>query len=194
MKKQYRDKSPILGAVLGFALFGALSGVASAADTERASYPSVETSEAEAFRGQPVRNDQDVSFGVGANHYDAFGLNVRFAQRLLKQPIPDVNNSLLLEGNVGASFYGTVAGTNGVAGFHGAANGRWDFQLDHQWKFFGLLGLGYNAVTADRRNEVRGGGFFPVIGVGSVFQFERDWGVRVDLGYHFAGVGLTKYL
>jgi len=143
------------------------------------------------FKGQPIPQTNQLFFGLGMNYFDGFGLQGRYAARLLDNVIPDLNNSLYIEGGIGMTFYGKVSGTDGVTGFHFIVTGRWDFQVNHDWTLFGNLGFGYNAVSSGKKAGVSGGGFFPAGGVGAMYALNQDWALRADLSYQFLGGGIT---
>ncbi len=146
------------------------------------------------FKGAPVPLTNDIYLGAGLDYWSAFGLQARFATRLLdKGLIPDITNSLYLEAGLGMTFYGTQGGTSGVTGFNFLATGRWDFQMDVSWIFFADLGFGYNAISAGQSGSVRGGGLFPAVGAGAIYNFGgSEWAARGDFSYQFLGAGLVR--
>lgn len=162
-------------------------------------YKSVESPEesssggdADYFQGKPPEQMQNVFAGLGYNYVDAFGLQARYAARILENGfIEGLNDPFYLEGGLGLTFYGTVKGTRGVTGFNFVATGRWDFQMDELWTFFANLGFGFNSISAGLKAEdVKGGGFFPAAGVGAMFNLTPEVAVRADLSYQFLGAGL----
>jgi hypothetical protein len=146
----------------------------------------------EAWKGKPFPQTNNFFFGAGLNYFDNLGFQGRYAVRLMPQgPIPDMTNSIWFEGGLGLTFYGTKRAQTGVTGIDAVVTGRWDFQLDPNWTFFGDLGVGYNAVSNDRQDDVKGGGFFPAVGVGVIASITVDWAIRADLSYQFLGLGLS---
>ena len=117
-------------------------------------YKSVDASESRGsdyFKGSPFPQTNNLFAGLGLNYFDAFGLQARYAGRVVdKGFVPDLNNSVYIEGGVGLTFYGSVKGKS-VMGFGFMVAGRWDFQMDEMWTFFGTVGLGFNAVTEDMK-------------------------------------------
>ena len=103
----------------------------------------------------------------------------------------DINNSLFIEGGVGLTMYGTVKNHGGTTGFAFLVDGRWDFQLNKEWTLFGELGFGYNAVSGVDTGDVTGGGLFPAIGAGAMYNFAPEWAIRADLSYQFFGAGVV---
>ena len=146
------------------------------------------------FKGAAVPQTNDLYFGAGIDYWSSFGLQARYAARLLdKGLVPDINNSLYLEAGLGLTFYGTQGGQSGITGFNFIATGRWDFQMDPSWIFFANLGFGYNAVSGGQSSAVRGGGLYPAIGVGAMYNFSgSDWAARADFSYQFLGVGIVR--
>lgn len=141
------------------------------------------------FKGPSPRNEHEVGFGLGLNYFNSFGFQGRYAYRAMPEGfIEEVNEAFLVEGGAGMTLYGKVKDKTGVTGVHFFAAGRWDFIMDPTWTFFGTLGLGYNATSIDT-SDVKGGGLFPVVGVGAFYTLNDDWALRGDFSYHFLGVG-----
>lgn len=169
--------------------------VAQSKDKPKPRYKAVEEDDedsgGEYFKGKPFPTSSDLFIGAGLNFFSAFGLQTRFAHRVVEQGfIPEINNSFFLEGGFGLTFYGTKRGED-ATGFNFLITGRWDFMMDPMWTFFGNLGLGYNAVSNSRKDDVKGGGLFPAIGVGAIYNLTPEWGLRGDFSYQFLGAGLT---
>ncbi|HRK01862.1 MAG TPA: outer membrane beta-barrel protein [Oligoflexia bacterium] len=155
-------------------------------------YKSVDASnsDSDAFKGRPRTNEHELGAGLGLNYFSDFGFQARYAYRAMPEGfIEGVNDAFLIEGGVGMTFYGRVKSEN-VTGVHFFAAGRWDFTKDELWTFFGTLGLGYNATSIDT-GDVKGGGIFPVVGVGALYEINSDWAVRADFSYHFLGLGMA---
>lgn len=133
---------------------------------------------------------QNFFAGLGFDYFDAFGIQGRYAVRVLDGLIEDISNPLYLEGGLGMTFYGDVKGKRGVSGFNFVVTGRWDFPLDSEWTLFADVGFGFNAVSSGlTAQDVHGGGFFPAAGVGGMYNFTSNWAARVDLSYQFIGAG-----
>lgn len=155
--------------------------------------PNQQTAEdADYFKGKPPTQSQNIFGGVGYNYFDSFGFQGRYAFRVVDQGlIENLNNSLYLETGLGLTLYGDVKGKRGVTGFNFVLTGRWDFQMDQDWIFFADAGFGFNAVSSGLNTEdVHGGGFFPAVGVGAMYNLRHDLAVRADLSYQFFGIGL----
>ncbi|MEW6056131.1 MAG: hypothetical protein AB1540_05905 [Bdellovibrionota bacterium] len=143
------------------------------------------------FKGRPHPEDHNVFFGLGMNFFREFGMQFRYAYQAVEDGfIPDVNDAFYVEGGLGLTFYGTEKGKDNVTGFSFMAMGRWDFQMDDRWIFFGNLGFGYTAVTELGVKDVGGGGFFPAVGAGAMFNVDPQWAIRADLSYQFFGAGV----
>lgn len=160
-------------------------------------YKSVEENEEESsgglFTGQPLPYSHNLFFGAGLNYFDNFGLQGRYAVRATEEGfIPEINDAFYLEGGVGVTFYGTKRAQTGVTGFSAVLTGRWDFQLNEYFIFFADLGAGYNAVSNDRENDVKGGGWFPAAGAGFMVNIGNDWAFRGDVSYQFVGAGIVR--
>ena len=147
-----------------------------------------------AFKGAPVPQSNEIYVGTGFNYWNSFGLQARYAARLLdKGFIPDLNNPFYLEGGIGLTLYGTQGGQSGVTGFNFIVTGRWDFQMDPSWIFFANLGFGFNAVSSGQSSAVRGGGLYPAAGVGAIYNLGgTDWAARADFSYQFLGAGIVR--
>lgn len=157
-------------------------------------YKSVQTTEdnySDAFKGKPVPLENDVFVGFGLDYFDSFGFLGRYAHRVVDQLLPNINNSLYVEGGTGLTFYGTKE-RNDIVGWHFLARARWDFTLDANWIFFGGVGLGYNFVIGTSHRNVDGGGVFPAFGVGAMYNFTDEWAARADIAYEFLGIGIVK--
>lgn len=144
------------------------------------------------FEGKPPVHAQNIFGGLGVDFFESFGIQARYAYRVLTDGlIEGLNNPLYLEGGLGMTFYGTQVGKRGVTGFNVVLTGRWDFQMDEQWIFFADAGFGVTAVSSGlKADDVRGGGFFPAVGVGAMFNINQDTAVRADVSYQFLGAGL----
>ena len=155
--------------------------------------PDEATSKDDYFHGNPVLLGNELFFGGGLNYFDNFGFQGRYAARIIKNNlIRDITNSFYIEGGLGLTFYGTKADQTSVTGLSAVITGRWDFQMNSVFTFFGDLGFGYNAVSNDRKNDVHGGGAFPAIGVGAIASFTDDWAARADISYQFFGFGVVR--
>jgi opacity protein-like surface antigen len=140
-----------------------------------------------AFKGNPYPQDNNVFLGAGLNYFSSAGLQARYAYKLIdKGFIPDINNSFYIEGGLGLTFYQTPSAT----GISFMVMGRWDFQLDKTWTFFGDLGFGVSSVSNNQGSNVSGGGAFPCVGVGAMYNLADDWAVRGDISYQFFGAGV----
>lgn len=149
-----------------------------------------EEPEKEYFKGNPFPQDNNFFVGIGADFFDSFGIQTRYAARLLKHGfIPNVNDSFFFEGGFGMTFYGTHRNED-VIGFNFTFTGRWDFQMDSRWTLFSDLGFGFNAVSGIDHDAVKGGAVFPCVGVGAMFNFNSAWALRGDLSYQFLGFGI----
>lgn len=181
------------------ALFLSLFGATALAQTVKGQprYKSVDQEEQSSesgdyFQGAPSQYAQNFFVGLGFDYFDAFGVQGRYAVRVLDGLIEGLNNPLNIEGGLGATFYGDVKGKRGVSGFNFVVTGRWDFQMTSEWVFFANAGFGFNAVSSGLTAEdVKGGGFFPAVGVGAMFNFLPDWAVRADVSYQFIGAGIV---
>ncbi|MBI3541836.1 MAG: hypothetical protein HY075_00990 [Deltaproteobacteria bacterium] len=143
------------------------------------------------FKGNPPPESSNLFFGFGRDFWDAWGLQGRFAYRVLdKGFVPELNNSIYLEGGVGMTFYGSRGGQDGVTGFSLLATVRWDFQLNDYVIFFADLGAGYTGVSNSKQDFVKGANLWPALGVGAIVNVTNEWAVRGDLSYQFLGVGL----
>ncbi len=167
--------------------------------TERISatnkYNSVEQKEQDKdemlFKGLPFPQQQNASLGIGIDYFDSLGIQSRYAYRILdKGFIEDVNDSFYIEGGAGLTFYGTINSQTHVTGFNLIATARWDFQYNPEWTMFADLGFGFNPVSKVDNKDVPGGGFFPAIGVGTIYSVTDTMGIRFDLSYQFLGIGL----
>lgn len=140
-----------------------------------------ESSSGELWKGSPRKTDNEAFFGLGLNYFNSFGFQGRYAYRILPEGFVDgVNDSFFIEGGLGLTLY------SGATGVNFQAAGRWDFMMDHDWTFFGTVGLGYNAVGDD---DKKGKGVYPVVGVGALYTIDADWAARGDFSYNFFGVG-----
>lgn len=150
-----------------------------------------EDSDSMLFKGLPFAQKQNISAGIGVDYFDSLGVQTRYAYRILDTGfIDDVNDSFYLEGGAGLTFYGTVNSQTHVTGFNLIATARWDFQYNLEWTMFANLGFGFNAVSKVENRDVPGGGFFPAIGVGTVYSVTEEMGIRFDLSYQYLGIGL----
>lgn len=163
---------------------------------EETKYKSVESSETtistEAFKGSPMPQNMDAAVGIGFGFFDSFGLQSRAGYRLLEEGfIPDLNDALFVEAGLGLTMYGSQKNYSNVTGFHLASQIRWDFNYNQDWVIFSTLGFGYNFVSNVNRNkDMAGGGPFPTIGAGVMYNIEKNWLARFDLSYQFLGVGM----
>lgn len=137
------------------------------------------------FNGQPPAELHNLSLGFGLGYFDSATFQGRYAYQVIHHgPIPKINNSLYIEGGMGFTLYSNATGINLQLG------PRWDFQMTEQWIFFAELALGYNIVTNDRANFVKGANVFLSPGIGAMFNFSQAVAGRVDLSYGFFGAGL----
>lgn len=189
-------KSSYVICILACALIGGSAGAAQPTKPEQPRYRSVEPSDHssdEPFEGVPPVQEQNFFGGLGYDYFDSFGLQARYALRVLTDGLFEgLNDPIYLEGGLGLTVYGDTKGKKGVTGFNFVVTGRWDFQLDQAWVFFAGAGFGFNAISSGLLAEdVAGGGFFPAIGVGAVYNLTPEWGLRADVSYQFLGAGLT---
>lgn len=150
-----------------------------------------EDSDSMLFKGLPFIHKQNISAGIGINYFDSLGVQTRYAYRILDNGfVDDVNDSFYIEGGAGLTFYGTVNSQTHVTGFNLLATARWDFQYNLEWTLFANLGFGFNGISKVQNRDVPGGGFFPAIGVGTVYSVTDEMGIRFDLSYQYLGIGL----
>lgn len=156
-------------------------------------YSAVETEDpsSEPFQGPSVPALNNFFFGIGSGFFDGFGMQARYSSRVIERVLPDLNNSLNIEGGLTITFYGTREGQSGVLGVGGLAVARWDFQMDKNFIFFGDVGLGVSGISNNMKDHVRGGGLFPAIGIGAMYNFTNEYALRADLSYQFTGVGFV---
>lgn len=192
-----------LSALLMFSLFG----LAQANAVEK-KYSSIEggtatdgtvssdSSDVEPFKGDHPFAPRDVSFGVGINFFDSFGMHGKYGYRLLdnRKFIADFSNAVYLEGGAGVTFYGKVGDKTNVTGFDLLASLRWDFQYNSVFTLFGSAGFGYNIVSNSAAKEVRGGNLFPAVGAGAFYNIDKNLAARFDLSWQFLGIGITYKL
>ncbi len=164
----------------------------SAFAAEAVKYKSVEgeeiSSKTDPFHGPMASKKADLSVGAGLDFFDSFGLQARYAHRFLDEGfIENVSDAIYFEGGMGVTFYG-----NNMSGFNLLATARWDFQYDPKWILFADIGFGFNAISGGGNHDVTGGGFFPAIGSGVIYNFNEDNGARFDLSYQFLGLSYVK--
>jgi hypothetical protein len=179
-----------------------ISNTSSALAQDQVRYKSVDTDEhatssVDPFKGSPPPQRQNLTLSVGTDYFAAFGVQGRYAYRILDRIIEEINNPIYIEGGAGMSFYGGVkrpfrSELTGVTGFNIALSGRWDFILDQMWTFFALAGFGHNWVSHDAAEFVRGANVNLLAGIGGFCNVTPEWAVRADIGYNFTGLGVMR--
>ncbi len=135
---------------------------------------------------------QNLFLGFGLGYWNNISIHGRYSYRILDQGfLPDINNSISLEGGLGSTYYGNIAAGTNVVGLTFVAVARWDLQYDPTWIFFGNVGLSYTAVINASTSDVRGGGFFPALGIGAMYNMQPEWALRADFSYQFLGAGIV---
>ena len=96
--------------------------------------------------------------------------------------VPDISNSVSLEGQVGPTLFAGV--TNWMYSVHL----RWDFEKDRNWNLFALGGLGGNA--GGNSSELA-----PNFGVGALWKMAGPLNIRFQLTHNLivAGVNVPFY-
>ena len=180
-----------LSFVMVFAFY--IPALATANKATSNKYKAVEATEKDPllFKGLPFPQRQNISAGLGVDYFDSFGIQTRYAYRIIDDGfIDDVNDSFYIEGGLGLTMYGSVNSNPSVTGFNVLASVRWDFQYNPEWTMFADLGFGINSVSKVKNGDVPGGGFFPAIGVGTIYSMNETTGIRFDLSYQFLGLGI----
>jgi hypothetical protein len=102
--------------------------------------------------------------------------------------VPDINNTVSLEGAIGPVFL------SGVTAWLYSAHLRWDFEKDATWTFFGLGGVGGNILSTSTGNNSEKNSRFvmtPRFGVGAFYKLTQQVRLRADIAHDFMGVGVN---
>lgn len=100
--------------------------------------------------------------------------------------VPDINNSVWIEGAVGPVFL------SGATALSYNAHLRWDFVKDSFWTLYGLGGVGGNYLSVTQNNFTVGRGeFFPRFGAGVFYKISPAIRVRGEVAHNLIAVGLN---
>lgn len=141
---------------------------------------------AEAWKGMSPAYPVNVGAMTGLGLVDGqagVGLIFAGAVRVMERGfIPDINNQLFVEGELGALFL------NGGTGFEYSLHLRWDFVHSERWTVFALGGFGGISGGSSLGNIFR---FHPRFGAGAVYYFQDNLGIRAELSHELTLVGIT---
>jgi hypothetical protein len=101
--------------------------------------------------------------------------------------IPDINNQVWIEAAAGVHIAFLGAFTSGLFSTHL----RWDFVLSDEWTFFAVGGFGGAVVSTSAGSSFT---FHPRFGVGSIYYFVPQFGIRFELSHEWTAVGLQVRL
>lgn len=96
--------------------------------------------------------------------------------------IPDLSNSVSIEGLFGPVFL------SGVTGWLYSAHLRWDFEKDVNWAFFAVGGLGGNVVSQNNHTDFI---LSPRFGVGAFWKVTPQIKIRGDIAHDLVTVGIN---
>ncbi len=146
---------------------------------------------AEAWKGKPPGGEFLFGFGGGISQLGSLGgvpLIGNVAAKIVHLGfVPDMNNQVWIEaaGGVHLTFNGGF--TSGLFSTHL----RWDFVKDDYWTFFAVGGVGGAVISVAGLTSYI---IHPRFGVGGVYYFLPQMGVRLDLSHEWMTLGLQVQL
>ena len=195
MKKQILGFSSALG--LGCLALSVSGNAFAASAPKKVTAPAVVDSEGNAssapahssgedWKGKPSGREFTLGgiLGLGlVEPQHGFGMSFNVAKKIINSGfIPDVNNQVFLEAEVGPTW------VSGGSAAQWSAHLRWDFQKDDRWTFFAIMGLGGESTS----NGLGNNSFvYPRIGGGVFYYLTQNLSIRGEISHELTGVGLS---
>ncbi len=146
------------------------------------------TSFASEWKGKPDSSEVAVGGIAGVGVIDGVGnftLLGTLAKKIVNQGfIPDVNNSVWLEAQLGPYF------ATGFTPWAYSAHLRWNFNKDAEWTFYALGGLGgaFIPTHAGIPSKIE---MIPRLGIGTFWNVSAMFLIRLEVSHELVGLGMT---
>jgi hypothetical protein len=99
---------------------------------------------------------------------------------------PDLNNRILIELEIGPTFFSTV--NSNQTGFQYSTHLRWDFNYNETWAFYALGGFSGFGLPKSLGGAFT---FHPRFGVGVEYQTKTPLLLRGEVSAEFMGLGVA---
>lgn len=147
--------------------------------------PAQPASSAADWKGEPYLSQMMFSGLTGLaiiDNHTTFTVLGSAAKKILDQGfVPDINDSVWVEAEIGPAFYA------GNAALVYSVHLRWDFNQNQNWTFYALAGFAGNVTPAALGGHDE---FFPRVGLGAVFHLIENLSIRGELSHEFIVAGV----